>query len=164
MAEFSEIEALIKKAEEMAPSGFAIAFHVRLTSPDFLFQTYPKEWIDIYSEKGYVMVDPIVRFGFTETGSARWSTLADSDEQNILEQSLAYGMNYGVAIATDTGGSRSFAGFARASEEYSDAEIDALTLCVQTLHDLTMSKDGMDASLRDQLHQLSVEMTHPSST
>jgi len=164
MADIGKIKILLESVENLAQSGFAIAFHIRLTSPDFLFQTYPKNWIDMYSEKGYVMVDPIVRWGFTETGSIRWSKLGDLDDQNILEQSLDYGMAYGVAIATETGGSRSVAGFARPDREYTDAEITQLTQCVQSLHELTVSKDGMDAALRDELTQLSIKMTHPATT
>lgn len=164
MVDISKVKVLLESVEKLALSGFAIAFHIRLTSPDFLFQTYPKEWIDTYSEKGYVMVDPIVRWGFSETGFTRWSSLAETDDQNILEQSLVYGMKYGVAIATDTGGSRSFAGFSRPDREYSDDEITQLTQCVQALHDLTASKDGMEETLRNELHDLSVKMTHPATT
>ncbi|MCF2872201.1 autoinducer binding domain-containing protein [Octadecabacter sp. G9-8] len=164
MADINKVKDLLKTVENLSPSGFAIAFHIRLTSPDFLFQTYPKNWIDIYSEKGYVMVDPIVRWGFTEIGAIRWSQLGDLDDQGILEQSLTYGMAYGVAIATETQGSRSVAGFARNDREYSDAEIAALTQHVQDLHEHTASKTGMSEALRTQLHDLSIEMTHPPAT
>jgi len=164
MADISKVKSLLEQIENLSPSGFAIAFHIRLTSPDFLFQTYPKDWIDTYSEKGYVMVDPIVRWGFTETGSIRWSKLGDLDDKNILEQSLAYGMAYGVAIATETEGSRSVAGFARNDREYTDGEIDALSQHVQDLHAQTQTKTGMDSELRAQLHDLSVQMTHPATT
>jgi LuxR family transcriptional regulator len=164
MADIRKIKVLLESVENLAPSGFAIAFHIRLTSPDFLFQTYPKDWTDIYSEKGYVMQDPIVRWGFTETGSIRWTLLAEMDDHNILEQSLAFGMKYGVAIATDTSRSRSFAGFSRPDREYTDAEIDQLSQCVQALHDMTASQDGMDESWRTELHQLSVKMTHATTT
>lgn len=160
MADISKINGILETIETLSPSGFAIAFHIRLTSPDFLFQTYPKEWIDIYSEKGYVMVDPIVRWGFTHIGSMRWSGLGDLDDQNILKQSLAYGMAYGVAIATETDGSRSVAGFARPDREFSDAEITDLTAYVQDLHDLTASKDGMANDIHAALHRLSIKMTH----
>ena len=164
MADTGKIKVLLESVEKLALSGFAIAFHIRLTSPEFLFQTYPKDWIDIYSEKGYVMADPIVRWGFTEIGAMRWSGLSEMDDQNILEQSLAYGMAYGVAISTETGGSRSVAGFARPDREYTDAEIEQLTQCVQALHDLTATDDGMTPEIRDELHRLSVKMTHPPST
>ncbi len=164
MADIGKIKVLLESVENLALSGFAIAFHIRLTSPDFLFQTYPKDWINLYSQKGYVMADPIVRWGFTETGSIRWSLLGEMDDQNILEQSLAFGMTYGVAIATDTGGSRSVAGFSRPDREYTDEEIKQLSQCVQALHDMTTSNDGMAENVRTELHQLSVNMTHPSTT
>ena len=164
MANIGRVKSLLEQVENLSPSGFAIAFHIRLTSPDFLFQTYPKDWIDIYSEKGYVMVDPIVRWGFTQTGAIRWSGLGDLDDQNILKQSLAYGMAYGVAIATETEGSRSVAGFARKDREYTDDEINVLTQHVQDLHEQTASRTGMDETLRNELHDLSVNMTHTAAT
>ena len=164
MSGSNRIEAILADAKEMAPSGFAIAFHIRMTAPDFLFQTYPKAWIDTYSEHGYVMADPIVGWGFKETGHIRWSALSEIDERNILEHSCDYGMNFGVAIATDTGNSRSVAGFARHDREYTDDEIEQLSGYVQSLHELTASKDGMDAELRDELLQLSKDMTHPIAT
>lgn len=163
MADISRIKSLMKAIEGQSPAGFAIAFHIRLTSPDFLFQTYPKEWTDIYSEKGYVMVDPIVRWGFTQTGSIRWSLLNDLDDHGIFKQTLSYDMNYGVAIATATNGSRSCAGFARGDREFTDLEIADLNKMVCELHDLTTSKTGMSAELRSELHLLSVKMTHPDT-
>ena len=162
MADMSKAKAVLQALEGLSPAGFAIAFHVRLTAPDFLFQTYPKPWIDTYSEKGYVMADPIVRWGFTETGWIRWSDLAHLDQVGVLPESKAFGMNFGVAIATDEGGSRSFAGLARPDREYTDEEIATLTDLVLTLHAETASAKGMDAALRAQLHELSVKMTHPA--
>ncbi len=159
MADFTKIKDLLEKANGHSPSGFAIAFHIRLTSPDFLFQTYPKDWTDIYSEKGYVMVDPTVRWGFSETGHVRWSALSDLDDQNILEQSVAYGLGYGVTISTDTDNSRSFASFSRADREYSDDEIADLVECLQSLHKDTASDSGMGDDLRARLQDLSATMT-----
>lgn len=109
------------------------------------------------------MVDPIVRWCFTQNGAARWSQLVDMDDQDVMGQSAAYGMKFGVAISTDTGNSRSVAGFARSDHEYTDAEIAALTAEVQTLHDLTATANGMDKKMRESLHQLSVRMTHPAN-
>jgi LuxR family transcriptional regulator len=164
MADISKIKVLLESVEYLAPSGFAIAFHIRLTSPDFLFQTYPKDWTDIYSEKGYVMQDPTVRWGFVETGSIRWSGLTEMDDHNILGQAVAYGMAYGVTIATDTGGGRSLASFSCPYREYSDAEIEQLSQSVQVLHDMTASRGGISESWRTELHQLSVKMTHATTT
>ncbi|MCF2903503.1 autoinducer binding domain-containing protein [Octadecabacter sp. CECT 8868] len=164
MSNTSKIREILETVETLSPAGFAIAFHIRLTSPDFLFQTYAKEWTDLYSEKGYVMVDPIVRWGFTETGSIRWSSLGEYDDHNVLEQSLAFGMTYGVAIATETNGSRSCAGFSRGDREFTDDEIAVLSAHVQDLHDLTASNTGMGDKMRQELQALSIKMTHPGTT
>lgn len=106
------------------------------------------------------MVDPFVRWGFANNGAIRWSELGDLDDQNIMEQSLAYDMAYGVAIATETDGSRSVAGFAHPEREFTDTEIDALKQHVQDLHVLTASKDGKADNVRAELQSLSVKMTH----
>lgn len=161
MPDIEQIRDILLRFEEQSPSGFAIAFHIRFTTPDFLFQTYPKDWIDLYSEKGMVMFDPIVRWGFAETGHVRWSALGDLDEAGVLEQSVPFGMSYGVAIATDEGNSRSVAGFARDDREFTDAEITSLAADVETLHRATATTDGMTDALRNELHKMSVEMTHP---
>lgn len=163
MADIRKIRQHLKNIEEISPAGFAIAFHIRLTSPDFLFQTYPKDWIDLYSQKGFVLNDPIVRWGFAETGAIRWSSLVAYDDLGILEQSAPFGMVFGCAIATQTGTSRSVAGFARADREFSDDEITTLEGETKALHDLTAFKAGMPADLRDELQRLSLKMTHPSA-
>lgn len=158
MADIGKIKTLLESVEKLAVSGSAIAFHIKLTSPELMFQTYPKAWTDIYSEKGFVMVDPIVRWGFTETGSIRWSELSEQDEQNILKQSATYGMTYGVAIAVESDNSRSMAGYSRPDREYTDAEISQLTQCTQSLHELTTARDGMDAELREELLTLASKL------
>ncbi len=164
MVDITKIKELLSSLSPLAESGCAIAFHIRLTAPDFLFQTYPKEWTDLYSNRGYVMADPTVRWGFSETGSIRWSDLHDQDEQKIFEQSLAFGLNYGVSIATDTNNSRSFASFSRADREYNEAEIAQLTQTVEALHEITASNSGMDAALRDELTAVSAKMTRANAT
>ena len=164
MADIEKIKTLLKQVGALAPSGFGIAFHFRLTSPDFLFQTYPKNWIDIYSEKGYIMHDPIVRWGFSETGTARWSEIEIPDDLGILQESIPYGLKYGLAVTVDGGGTRSGGGAARADREFTDAEMTQMASLIQDLHDITASQTGMTDTLREELQQLSIAMTHPSTT
>lgn len=164
MDNFNQIEQLLLQIKAKSHAGFAIAFHIRLTSPDYLFQTYPKDWINLYSENGWVMADPIVKWGMSEIGSIRWRDLQGIDDQGIFEKSSAFGMKYGVAIAIESDGSRSVAGFARSDRDFTDSEIESLKADVQTLHDFTASRSGMPDALRSALHNLSVRMTHPSTT
>jgi len=161
MADMNKITSLLENVEDLAPAGFAIAFHIRLTSSEFQFQTYPKAWMKIYSEQGFVMSDPTVSWGFTNIGAIRWSELADQDTLKIYEQSKAFGLNYGAAIGIEADGTRSLAGFARPDREYSEDELARLLGFVGDLHGLTASKTGMSQELRDELHSLSVKMTHP---
>ncbi|SLN59256.1 autoinducer binding domain-containing protein [Pseudooctadecabacter jejudonensis] len=162
MADLEKITDLIETAEDMAPAGFAIAFHIRMTSSEFQFQTYPKAWMDLYNSKGFIMSDPTVGWAFANTGSIRWSALSDQDALKIYEQSADFGIKYGTAIGVEAGGSRSIAGFARPDREYTDAEMQTLTDHVQDLHSLTASETGMTPEVRAELHKLSVRMTHPS--
>ncbi len=76
----------VERLTALAPSGYAIALHVRFTTPTFLFQTYPREWIEVYTQRGYVMSDPTVMWGFSNTGRVRWSDLADQDSAGMLAQ------------------------------------------------------------------------------
>lgn len=161
MSEYDTIRDSLKRIESLSPSGFAIAFHIRFTSPDFLLQTYPKDWIDIYSERGYVMSDPTVHWGFNNTGAIRWSDLAATDPQGIFAEAARHGLRFGASIATETGGSRSFSSFARADREFTEDEIATLSGLLEDLHHATASQNGMSSGLRDELHRQSVAMTHP---
>ena len=69
------IAALLHSLDQRSPSGFAIALHIRFTPPTYLFQSYPKPWLDHYSQAGLVMHDPIVRWGLQNVGRLRWSDL-----------------------------------------------------------------------------------------
>jgi LuxR family transcriptional regulator len=72
--------------------------------------------------------------------------LGDLDPENVIEQSSAYGMTYGVAISTQTEDSRSVAGFSHNEREFSDDEIGALTTEVEALHTLTRSSQGWNSN------------------
>lgn len=161
MADLDHIRTILLRIEEQSSSGFAIAFHIRFTTPEFLIQTYPPDWTNLYSERGYVMGDPTVRWGFENTGVKRWSDLSGDDPMGIFEESAKFGLVHGMTVATEADGSRSVASFARADREFADEEIAELEGLVATLHRETATKDGMDPKLRDELHRMSVKMTHP---
>jgi hypothetical protein len=44
----------------IALAGFAVALHVHLTTPAYLFQTYSTKWIEDYGRKRLAMQDPVV--------------------------------------------------------------------------------------------------------
>ena len=164
MQQPAQIQEILRDLEQRSPSGFALAFHIKYTTPDYLFQTYASEWIDVYSRKGLVMQDPTVHWCFDNTGSIRWSDLASEDAGGVLAQAAEYGLGYGVCYATDAGGSRSMASFARNDREFQDDEVDALITRVEELHAMTADLDTLSPETADELHSMSIRFTHPGTS
>lgn len=161
MANSGEIGNILSELKSMCPSGFAIAFHIRFTTPAFLFQTYPKEWLNIYNQKGMVMQDPIVGWSFANNGHTRWSDLADNDPAGVLTEGAKFGLNYGVAAGIEEGGSKSIAGFARPDREFTDQEIGSLVGMVTALHNITAEAKSVSPETREELRRMSITFTHP---
>ena len=159
----SRIQAILQDLEGRCPAGFALAFHVKYTTPDYLFQTYATAWMDIYSQKGFVMLDPTVRWGFENTGHVRWSDLAGLDEAGVLKEAAEHGLAFGICFATDTGGSRSVCSFARGDREFTDAEAAELTALAEELHELTADLGSLSPETAAELRRLSIRFTHPGS-
>src|SRR6478752_7752848 len=84
MRRTENIAELLHQLDQLSPSGFAIALHIRFTRPTYLFQTYAKPWMDHYSQAGLVMHDPVVRWGLQNTGHRLWSQLSDIDEIGVF--------------------------------------------------------------------------------
>jgi LuxR family transcriptional regulator, quorum-sensing system regulator SdiA len=151
----------LESLKGLAPTGFAIALHVKLVTPTYLFQTYPKEWIDYYSQNGLVMRDPTVHWAFDNIGTIRWAELSHLDADGIIGKASTHGMRYGVTVAAEAGGSRSLASFTRGDRDYEAAEMDILAHEVGRLHEMTASAQSLSAATRDALTAMSIQFTHP---
>ena len=156
--EFSET---LGELREMEPAGYAVGLHIQYTSTKFLFQTYEKKWLDYYSKNGLVMSDPIVAWCFENTGTSRWSEL--DDPAGVMEKAAEHGMKYGVVFATETGETRSMAGFSRNDREFTDEEIEKMCAIVERLHVGTADQAQLDAKTVQQLKNMSIFVTHPGS-
>lgn len=156
-----EISETLGKLHRLAPSGYALGFHLQYTTPKFVFQTYPKEWLDYYSSHGLLMVDPMVAWGFENTGTQRWSGLEDTS--GVLKMASDHGMNYGVVIVTTSDDSRSIGGFARSDREFTDEEIEELEADVIAIHDNTADTAKLDPEIVEHLKKMSIMVTHPGS-
>ncbi|WP_347313197.1 autoinducer binding domain-containing protein [Defluviimonas sp. SAOS-178_SWC] len=152
------ISALLARLHQASPAGFAIALHVRFTSPKYLFQSYAKDWLDTYSREGLVLNDPVVRWGFENEGTIRWSEL--DDPAAVMARAREYGLKYGAVIALTRNGKRSMAGFSRSDREPTDAEIGRLKADLTELHDLTENVEALSPSVHMTLKQMSIYLTH----
>jgi LuxR family transcriptional regulator len=155
-----KISELIEKLHIASPAGFAVGLHVIFTTPRYMFQSYEKTWLDTYSRLGLVLRDPVVRWGFSNTGSIRWSGLADQDDTGVLDKAAEHGLRYGTVIAMVRSGSRSMGGFARSDREPTDQEIAELTADLTELHDLTQKVERLAPSVHETLKQMSIYLTH----
>ncbi len=159
MSSRASIAALLLDLDQRSPAGFAIALHIRFTTPTYMFQTYSRRWMDHYSSSGLVMHDPVAHWGLQNVGRIRWGDLEAIDPNGVMDAAKNFGLMNGVAIATVQSGSRSIAGFARADRDYDDAEIAALEDAFARLHDATLGPGRLSERDAKALSELSVRLT-----
>jgi len=138
----------LAQLSDFAPKGYALGLHIRFASAHLLIQTYDPRWTEIYTERGYMLADPTVFWGFGNDGSIRWSEIDLPDPHDILGQAGSFGMKYGVAIALGPTASRTIGGFARDDREYENAEIRQIVEIVEELHAASTPPEQLTAAQR----------------
>ena len=153
--------SLLPDLKTAFPAGFAIALHIRFTSPAILLQAYAPDWIEAYNREGMVMQDPTVRWGLRNSGIIRWQELPDIDAagEHVLRAAAEHGLIHGFCVGVGQPGSRSVASFARQDRPATDTEMAAAHDTVAQLHAITT--DGMmpSAEERTELARLSILLT-----
>lgn len=145
---------LIAQLRASCDSGFALAIHIRYTRPSLLYRSYSQEWIERYSEKGYMLFDPVVRWGLTHSGGIDWPDLAAEDPEGVLADARAHGLLHGWTYATGPANSRTISGLTRSSGPFSDAEKITLAALVDAVHATTDGMDQLDAATQEALRAL----------
>lgn len=146
---------------EVSPAGFAVGLHIRFTTPTFMFQTYPREWVEEYSRKGLLARDPTVAWAFANTGRITWADLEPSDTDRVFPQAAEHGLRHGLMVSLLREGSRSLGGFARSDRPFQEDEAERIESLLCRLHTATASARTLPEDLREALHRLSVAFTHP---
>ncbi|GAB4382648.1 MAG: LuxR family transcriptional regulator [Albidovulum sp.] len=124
----------------LAPAGYYIALHVGYAYPLSEQNALPEAWVELYTRRGYLLQDPVMRWLYQNRGAARWRDLGLPDPAGILAQAAEHGLRYGVAIScapTGPDGQRSFGSFARADRDFTDEEIGHLEARLRRLHEAT---------------------------
>ena len=121
----------------IAPAGYFLGLHIRFTAPLMTFQTYDQAWLDHYTENGFVLRDPATAWGFSQTGTIRWSDPGLPDPFGLFREAARFGLRHGFTIACGPIKSRTIASFARGDREFSDNEIALAETIVLRLHDMT---------------------------
>lgn len=137
------LEDELHRLGHLAPSGYFVGLHIRFTAPLFTFQTYDQRWLDHYTEKGYVLRDPMVAWGFSSTGTIRWSDPKLPDPFGLFAEAAQFGLRYGCTVSCGPIRSRTIASFARDDREYMDDEISAAAEIVQQMHEVTEPPEAL---------------------
>lgn len=144
----------------LAPSGFAIVLHMRLSRPRFLFQNYPEEWVDIYSREVLVLQDPTVRWAMTcGVGIRTWGSFKGEDRAGLLDRAARYGLKFGATWAAQRDGLPSFGGIARKDRDFTEAELLRAGEILDEIHDMTASLDEFEDEGEGKLRDISVFLT-----
>ncbi|SPH17429.1 Regulatory protein SdiA [Defluviimonas aquaemixtae] len=124
----------------LASAGYYIALHVGYAFPLSERNALPELWVERYTQRGFMLYDPVMRWLYENKGAVRWSAIALPDPRGILQQAARFGLRYGAAIACapmGTEGQRSFGSFARADREFDDEEIRILESRLRRMHEAT---------------------------
>lgn len=154
-----EVELILKKLVEDNPTGFAIGLHVSFTTSKFLFQTYRKDWMEEYSRRGFILHDPTVRWGLQNNGWRRWSDLAVDDHAGVFEAARTFGLLYGVTLAIEENGTKSFGSVGSGEREFTEDEIHGFLSSIERMHRLT-ADDALSAADAAKLRKLAISSTH----
>ena len=149
-----QVSSLLSQLARKCDSGFAIAVHIRYTRPSLLYQTYAQDWNDHYSEQGYMLTDPVVHWGLTQTGWVAWDDLLDKDTAGVLADAKKFGLNHGWTYAVGDAHSRTISGHTRSDTTFSDQDRAEIIAIIDEIHTLTEGFDQLPLSEQDALRHL----------
>jgi LuxR family transcriptional regulator len=123
---------------DMSPGGYAIGLHLSFTTSKYIFQTYPRNWMEAYSRKGMILQDPTIRWGLENTGSVRWSDLEGSDPGGVIAEARGHGLVEGLSISVATDASRSLGSFATPGQPFDGATVTELSDRLRRMHKISV--------------------------
>lgn len=137
--------------EQFSPGGFYVACRMGFVVPEEEMNSFPADWIKIYTERGYVIHDPIIRWAYENTGIARWNSLSKSDDMNVVEQASSFGMKYGIIASyrdDNVDAYRTIGSFSRSDREFNGSEITLIYRRLIALHENAIPLENItDAEL-----------------
>lgn len=145
---------LLGKISALCDTGYLLALHIRYTRPSLMYRTYPQAWIDHYSERGFMMSDPVVHWGLVHTGVVMWSDLTAQDADGVVAAAADFGLNNGWTYALGATTARTIASMTRSGAGFTASQRTELIGLVDQLHQLTADFDNLPAATQEQLRAL----------
>lgn len=150
----TQVAQLLGDLARFCNRGFALAVHIRLTRPTLLYQTYDRAWSDTYSERGYMLSDPVVHWGLVNSGWVEWESLLDQDPAGVITAAKEHGLSNGWTYSVGSASSRTIAGLPRDGAPFSQQERDHMARIVDAIHTATEGFETFPADLQDRLRHL----------
>ncbi len=163
MFDRSKFDRDLKKLDPYAQAGYYLAFHIRFSSPLLFFHTYDPVWVRHYTEKGYVLRDPVVAWAFAKSGTTRWSDQKIPDPFGIFEEARSYGLKYGLTVSHGPLVSRTVANLARSDREFTDKELDEVSTLIARLHDMCEPQTQLTQAQLEALRCIADGMRHAAA-
>lgn len=159
----SEVSLYNAKLQKLAPFGYSYSVHIRFALPLLHHQTYPEGWAELYAEEAYALRDPIIAWGFSQTGTSRWSEFEIPDPFEILSKARNFDMNYGFAVACGPIKSRTIASAARPDQEFSNEEMEEFSRIIHQIHDLSEPPNSLTKAQIDALRLIAEGDRHAAA-
>jgi LuxR family transcriptional regulator len=135
-------------------TGFALAIHIRYTRPSLLYRTYGQKWIEHYSEQGFMLSDPVVHWGLTNTGTVEWADLSEQDPAGVMRAAVEHGLTNGWTFSFGPATSRTIDGLTKSGAPFTEAERAKIIRIVEEIHALTEGIEAFPANTQDALRSL----------
>jgi DNA-binding CsgD family transcriptional regulator len=99
------MEKLESRLRRIVPAGYMLALNIRHLTPEFLQSTYPPDWVSIYTDRRYVMFDPVVTWARFNVGATRWSEIPPGlvrgpGSLHVLDHGRQFGLNHGGVVSS----------------------------------------------------------------
>ena len=159
----TDLDRTLEELGGLAPAGYFLGLHIRFVAPILTYQTYNQQWVDRYTQQGYALRDPMIAWGFSATGSTRWSEIEIPDPFEIFADAARHGLTYGVSVSCGPMTSRTIAGAARQDREFTDDEISRIRDVILRLHDLTEPPESLTEAQKEALRLIAEGDRHAAA-
>lgn len=130
----SLVKEKLRQLDALVDCGYSLAIRVRFGRPILTRWTYPLAWVQEYHRHNLSFCDPEVIWALTHTGARRWSEGHLPDPFSVHERARVHGLNFGVTLSVGHALSRTMAGLAHRSRDYTDDEITKATQLLEHIH------------------------------
>lgn len=146
---------------KLAPAGYYVALRVGFSFPSEEFNRLPEPWVEHYTRHSFVVYDPMMKWVYAHTGSARWNDMDIPDPMGVRGSALNHGLVYGAAASAHRPadqGRRSYGIFFRADRDFDATELAALESIITRLHTDQQKNQSLTAAEIEAVRHLSSGM------